>query len=195
MNKQEIARFFDARAAQWDSIAEIQPDKIARIFEAAGVSAGDSVLDIACGTGVLFPFYTAIGVSRLDGVDLSPEMVKQCREKFAADSRIRVFCADAEEYAFSCEYNRCMVFNAFPHFCAPEKLLRNLYAAVKPGGTVTVAHDQSREAIDARHAGAASHISNGLMPAEDLKTLFEFCGYHDIKVIADEGIYIVSGEK
>ncbi len=195
MDKKEIAHFFDTRAAQWDSIAEIQPDKISRIFTAAGIGEGDCVLDIACGTGILFPFYIESGVSRIDGVDLSPEMVQQCRAKFAADSRIRVLCEDAEEYAFPCAYNRCMVFNAFPHFCDAERLLRNLYAAVKPGGTVTVAHDKSREAIDAHHTGEASHISNGLMPAKALKTIFVACGYRNVQCLADDGIYIVSGKK
>lgn len=195
MNKQEVAQFFDRRAAQWDSIAELQPDKIRRIFAAAGVGEGDCVLDIACGTGILFPFYIETGVSRIDGVDLSAEMVNQCRAKFADDSRIRVLCEDAEETAFLCEYDRCMVFNAFPHFCAPEKLLQNLYGAVKPGGTVTVAHDKSREAIDAHHAGEASCISNGLMPAEALKELFIACGYRNVQCVSDEGIYIVTGMK
>ena len=39
---------------------------------------------------------------------------------------------------------------------------------LKPGGTLTVAHGMSREKIDAHHHGTARHVSNGLMPAEEL---------------------------
>lgn len=195
MDKKEISAFFDERAAQWDSIAELRPDKISRIFAAAGITQGDRVLDIACGTGILFPFYLESGVSRIDGVDLSPAMVGQCRAKFANDNRIQVMCADAEEAAFSGAYDCCMVFNAFPHFCAPQKLLQNLYVSVKPDGMVTVAHDQSRKAIDARHHGAASHISNGLMPAEELAAIFRACGFREVTSVEDDSIYIVTGKK
>ncbi|MBO5570886.1 MAG: hypothetical protein J6A79_18435, partial [Clostridia bacterium] len=41
-----------------------------------------------------------------------------------------------------------------------------------PGGALTVAHGMSREKIDAHHHGSASHVSNGLMPAEDLAAIF-----------------------
>jgi len=195
MNKQDITRFFDERAALWDSIAELQPDKIETIFDAAGIREGDSVLDIACGTGILFPFYIERGVSRVDGVDIAPEMVSQCRAKFAEESRIHVVCGDAEELVFPCEYDRCMVFNAFPHFCSPELLLGNLYRAVKEGGTVTVAHDKGRKAIDAHHAGEASRISNGLMPSASLKDIFTACGYRTVSTVENDGIYIVIGIK
>ncbi len=52
----------------------------------------------------------------------------------------------------------------------------------------------SREKIDAHHHGAASHVSNGLMPAEELAAIF---GKHlDVTVaISDERMYQVTGRK
>ena len=195
MNKQEIIRFFDERAAGWDAMLELAPEKIAQIFDAAGVSENDAVLDIACGTGVLFHFYLARGVSRIDGVDIAPEMVARCREKYGNNSRIKVRCADAEEAAFDAVYDRCMVYNAFPHFCRPEVLLRNLYGAVKTGGTVTVAHDRGIRALDSHHAQEASAVSRGMMPPQTLEALLSDCGFCMITSHVTEEIYIVSATK
>jgi demethylmenaquinone methyltransferase/2-methoxy-6-polyprenyl-1,4-benzoquinol methylase len=50
----------------------------------------------------------------------------------------------------------------------------------------------SREKIDAHHHGTASHVSNGLMPAEDLAALFEK-HLTVAAVISDERMYQVVG--
>lgn len=74
MNQREVIAFFNRCAPEWDA-ANIRDDgKIGFILDAAGIRPGCSVLDVACGTGVLFPDYLARGVSRVTGVDISPEM-------------------------------------------------------------------------------------------------------------------------
>jgi demethylmenaquinone methyltransferase/2-methoxy-6-polyprenyl-1,4-benzoquinol methylase len=87
-----------------------------------------------------------------------------------------------------------VVYNAFPHFPDPERLIRTLSGLLKPDGTLTVAHGMSREKIDAHHHGTASHVSNGLMPADDLAVIF---GKHltVTTVISDERMYQVVGKK
>jgi len=195
MNKQEIVRFFDALAATWDD--ELHPDdaKMQRILDAAKVKAGSRVLDIACGTGVMFPFYLQRGAAHITGADISEKMASVCREKFRGDARIDVLVADAETYAFDTGYDVCMIFNAFPHFCNRETLLNNLKKALVSGGTLTVAHDWGRKALDKHHEDTAGEVSSGLMPEEELAALFEQCGFTDVYAYADEGIYIVSGTK
>lgn len=74
MNKREIIAYFDARAPEWDARMVRSDSKIAFILDAAGVRPGVSVLDVACGTGVLFGDYLARDAARVTGVDISPEM-------------------------------------------------------------------------------------------------------------------------
>ena len=72
--------------------------------------------------------------------------------------------------------------------------IRHLASLLKPGGTLTVAHGMSREKIDAHHHGAASHVSNGLMPAANLAEIFS--KYMTvISVVSDEKMYQVTGER
>jgi len=63
MNKQDIIHFFDRLASGWDEDLIRSDSTIATILEGAGVKPGCHVLDVACGTGVLFPDYLSRDVA------------------------------------------------------------------------------------------------------------------------------------
>lgn len=193
MNKQDVIRFFDRLAPGWDADMIRSDAIIGKIFDGAGVKAGARVLDVACGTGVLFPDYLARQVESVTAVDISEEMVKIAREKFP-DAPITVLCADVETMAEAGEFDCIMVYNAFPHFPEPARLIESLARRLKSGGTLTVAHGMSRAAIDAHHSGTASKVSVGLMHEDDLAAIFG--NYLDVTVkISDERMYQVTGRK
>ena len=81
MNKKEIIAYFDRCAPQWDARMVTDDGKINGILDAAGVREHDVVLDVACGTGVLFPYYLNRNVAQVIGVDISPEMAKIAASK------------------------------------------------------------------------------------------------------------------
>ena len=190
---QEVIAFFDRLAPDWDAEMVRNDAVIGSILDRAGVGAGKRVLDVATGTGVLIPDYLARGVESVTAIDISPEMARIAREKYPQE-KVRVLCGDAETTDFGGLFDCVVVYNAFPHFPAPERLIRRLAALLAPGGRLTVAHGMSREKIDAHHHGAARHVSNGLMPAEELAALFGRC-LRVTDVISDERMYQVVGEK
>ena len=65
-----------------------------------------------------------------------------------------------------------MIYNAFPHFPEPERLIAHLAELLTTGGTLTVAQGFSRKALDAHHAKTARSVSNGLLPVETLAEIF-----------------------
>ena len=154
MNKREIIAYFDARAPEWDARMVRSDSKIAFILDAAGVRPGVSVLDVACGTGVLFGDYLARDAARVTGVDISPEMARIAVSKLR-DPRVEVLCGDVEELALPRRYDCCVVYNAFPHFAHPARLLARLSACLSPGGRLTVAHGRGPRREPA-HAGAGT---------------------------------------
>jgi ubiquinone/menaquinone biosynthesis C-methylase UbiE len=79
--------FFDRLAPVWDEDNKYDEQKIEKILDYAGIRQGVSVLDIACGTDILFPFYLRRGVSKIAGVDLSEGMIALAKQKFS-DPRI-----------------------------------------------------------------------------------------------------------
>ena len=187
----EVIAFFDRLAPGWDA-EMIRNDEIIRtILDNAGVAAGKDILDVACGTGVLFPDYLKRNVASVTGIDISPKMAQIAKEKFP-QPEITILCGDVETAEFGKRFDCIVVYNAFPHFPEPERLIARLSALLKPGGTLTVAHGMSREKIDAHHRGSASHVSNGLMSAEDLAEIFE--KHLSVStVISDENMYQVAG--
>lgn len=194
MKKQDIIEFFDHCAPTWDAEMIKSDAIIGIILDNAQVGENMDILDVACGTGVMFDYYLQRDVSSVTGIDISPAMAQIAREKYAEEPRIQVICGDVEEYAFDRKFDRIVVYNAFPHFPDPAGLIATLAGLLKEGGHLTIAHGMSREAIDGHHKGAASKVSNGLMSAESLKELFT--PYLQVKtVISDDKMYQVSGQK
>lgn len=194
MKKSDVIEFFDRYAAQWDADQIPKDAIINRILDNAGITEGQEVLDVACGTGVLFPFYLERKVKSVTGIDISHEMAKIAAQKHEAYDNIRVVCGDVEETRFDRKFDSVMVYNAFPHFPDPERLIATLAGLVKEGGRLTVAHSASREQIDDHHKGPASKVSNGLMYADELKAIFETFFEVDI-VISTQEMYQVSGTR
>ena len=85
-----------------------------------------------------------------------------------------------------------MIYNAFPHFPDPVRLIDGLTQKLKPEGILTVAHGMSREKINAHHQGSALHVSNGLMSAEELAGIMAE-RLTVTKIISDENMYQVVG--
>lgn len=193
IDKREVIAFFDRCAPAWDAGMVRHEPVIEAILDNAGVGSGMRVLDVACGTGVLFPDYLARGAS-VTGIDISPEMARIAAEKFAGEPRVQVLCGDVEEAVFSQPFDVVMVYNAFPHFPDPARLIARLGRLVKPGGRLSVAHGMSRAAIDSHHSGAAHRVSNGLMHEDALLALL--APYCDVDVcVSDARMYQVAGTK
>ena len=192
MNKQAVISFFDRLAPQWDADMIRNDDIIAKILDGAQVAPGKDVLDVACGTGVLFPDYLARNVGSLTAVDISPEMAKIAESKYPG--RVEVLCGDVETLDFGRKFDCIVVYNAFPHFPEPEQLIRTLSGLLKAGGTLTVAHGMSRAAIDHHHEGGASHVSIGLMSEHALAAMFRKYLTLTVK-ISDDRMYQVTGMK
>lgn len=192
IEKAEIISFFDGLADRWDD-GMITNDKIINaILDNAGICANDSVLDVACGTGVLIPYYLKRGVLSITAIDISPKMVEIAKRKFTQKD-VSVICGDVETFGFPKKFDHIVVYNAFPHFPDAVRLIERLSKLVSPGGTLTVAHGMSRNAINAHHSGAAKHVSNGLMTAEELANIFKK-HMQVTNVISNEEMYQVVGK-
>jgi demethylmenaquinone methyltransferase/2-methoxy-6-polyprenyl-1,4-benzoquinol methylase len=193
MDKQDIIEFFDRLAPEWDIHLIHDNEKIGIILDYAGITKGISVLDVACGTGVIIPDYLSRDVKKVVAVDISPRMIDVAQSKFS-DPRVVFLNADIEEADISEMFDRCVVYNAFPHFPNPQNLIRTLAARLIPDGRLTVAHSMSREAMNAHHSGRASNVSIGLISEQDLSVLFK--AHFDVDTaLSTEAMYIVSGIK
>ncbi len=191
MNKQDVIEFFDKSASSWDDSQERNEEVIVKILHLGGIKKGADLLDVACGTGVLFPDYIKLQTASVTGIDISSEMVRIAKEKFP---QAEVVCGDAEAYEFRKKFDAVMIYNAFPHFVNPDKLIENLAQSIKTGGRLSVAHGAGKEEIDKCHSGSARNISLSLPEAEETAKIFEPHFNVDV-IISDSSMYMVSGTK
>ena len=193
MNKQSVIEFFDRLAAEWDANM-IRDDRIiGAILDYAGVQESVSVLDVACGTGVLVPDYLARQASSVTGVDISSAMINIARAKFS-DPRVSFVHGDVEEISFQTAFDCCVVYNAFPHFPDPARLAKTLACHLKNGGRLTIAHGMSREQINKHHSNQASAVSIGLMGEKELSEIMGLYLNVDT-ILSNHEMYAVSGFK
>ena len=191
MNKETIKEFFDFFAPRWDDEPIADKKIIDTILDNAEINEGINVLDVACGTGVLFPFYLERKVKSITAVDLSPEMVKIAKSKFP---QADVICGDAENIAFDKQFDVIMIYNAFPHFPNPEKLITNLSKVIKSCGRICIAHGLSKKELDEIHMKSAGYVSNILPECDELAEMLE--AYFNVDItISNDKMYQVSGTK
>lgn len=193
MDKQEIISFFDRVASEWDSHLVVDERKIDCILAAVGELHGRTALDVACGTGVLFPYYLQRGAAQVIGVDISPEMARIAADK-QQDPRVKVLCDDIETVPVLQQCDCCVVYNAFPHFAKPERLAAALAEWTKPDGRVVIAHSMSLKDLQRHHAGQAKRVSRKMLSVGEMQALLSPWFVVDT-MVSDEEKYIVAGTR
>lgn len=193
MENKDIIEFFDSLAPSWDKDMIKSDEIIDKILQNAKMSKGLEILDVACGTGVMFDYYLARGAASVTGIDISPKMAQIAKEKYNDNKSVSVICGDVLQAEFGKKFDLIVVYNAFPHFPDPNALIAKCASLLKDGGRLTVAHGQSREKIDAHHKGGASKVSVGLMHEDALANIFS--PYFTLEtIISNDKMYQVSGK-
>lgn len=148
-----VRQVFDAFAADFDErLAELQyqaPALLAAALQAAGIG-GDgatlAVLDAGCGTGLCGPLLRG-WARRLEGVDLSPEMLARAAARGVYDA-----LRDAELTAFLRDnprrYDLIVAADVLCYFGALGDALRASAAALSPGGVLAFSVERWDAAID-----------------------------------------------
>lgn len=187
MQKKDIIDYFDRCAPGWDAEVIRNEAVITAILDHAGIDCGMHVLDVGCGTGVLFPDYLKRNVGSVTGIDISPEMAKIATSKYP---QVQVICGDAEHTAFDRKFDAVMVYNALPYFPDPAALIEALARAVKPGGRLSVANSMGFTQFRKKHGS----VSVSLVPEKELANLF--APFFDVDVIiSNDRMYQVAGTR
>lgn len=131
------------KAAQRQGWAHFIPFELATSATAAnlvtfaGVQAGQRVLDVGCGTGVVAITARRRG-AQVTGVDLTPELLKRARENAAvAHVEIEWHEGDVESLPFG-DGAFDLVLSQFGHMFAPrpDVATREMLRVLKPGGLI-----------------------------------------------------------
>ena len=149
----------DANAAQrryWNTVAgprwvaspgfreRRNQESLGLLMGRLGLSGGESVLEIGCGTGaVTLPLATAVGEhGRVVAVDISEPMLGAARQKVAERglSNVTLHSGDAQVFAFEpAAFDLAISRMGVMFFADPAAAFRNIKGALKPSGRLVFA--------------------------------------------------------
>lgn len=157
--------FFDRAAATWDALeTEEVRSRLAEIVTGLGIAAGATVLDVGCGTGILFPLLTAaVGEgSCVVGLDISREMLRRAAVKGYPVALVQ---GNAHRPPLRRAAFDWIICNAvLPHFSDKQTALTELARCLTPGGRLVVCHGNSREFINNLHRDAGGAVAEDRVP-------------------------------
>ena len=163
MSDDPIAKFKQQQRQGWRHFAPLEgltTPTAARLVKFANVRAGQNVLDVGCGTGVVAVTAARKG-ARVHGVDLTPDLLERARENAnIAQAEIDFREGDAEALAFD-DATFDVVLSQFGHMFAPrpDVAIREMLRVLKPGGTIAFATWPPELLI-----GSSFRLVSGYMP-------------------------------
>jgi SAM-dependent methyltransferase len=133
----DLAQAFDGQAARFErATVQSDPAALARLVAFAALPEGALVLDTGCGPGLVAEAFLAAG-HRVEGVDLSPEMVRRARarcERFGGRARFEV--GSAYDLPPAARFDAAVSRHVLHHVEDPAAFVRAQAARVRPGGVV-----------------------------------------------------------
>src|SRR5262249_34678884 len=155
--------------------------------EMAGVSGPDTVLDVACGSGIVACAFAAVA-SHVTGIDLTPAMLEQAQTlaKQRGLTNLSWRQGDIETLPFA-DNSFTIVLSryAFHHFPYPERVLSEMKRVCRPGGRILIAD----AALPPGKIDAYNHFEKLLEPShyraltlEEFQTLFQHAGLENLRL-------------
>ena len=143
MSEDAIAKFKEAQRQGWKHFAPLETrttPAAARLVKFANARAGQHVLDVACGTGVVAITAARIG-AHVFGIDLTPELLKRAHEN-ARIAKVEIDFREGDVEALPFDDARFdVVLSQFGHMFAPraDVAIAEMLRVLKPGGTIAFA--------------------------------------------------------
>jgi demethylmenaquinone methyltransferase/2-methoxy-6-polyprenyl-1,4-benzoquinol methylase len=133
---------YRARAQGYDASARRTWALRRRVVGMLDLRPGQTVLDVACGTGLSLPLLReAVGASgRVLGVEVSPEMMARARARVAQEGwrNVELIEAAAEDARLDASLD-AVLFNYTHDVLQSPRALQNLLSFARPGARVALA--------------------------------------------------------
>jgi ubiquinone/menaquinone biosynthesis C-methylase UbiE len=136
-----IVEQFTKQAVPFAQMAQHNDEDSNRlVIETAGIGADDTVLDVACGPGLIT--CVAASVARhVTGIDITPAMIDEARKRQQSlgltNMSWRIGDVLPLPYPGS-SFSAVVTRYSFHHFLEPEAVLAEMVRVCQPGGRVTV---------------------------------------------------------
>lgn len=179
---------FTRQAAPFAASAVIRNQEVLdRIVQWAGAGPQDTVLDVACGPGLLACAFAKVAKDAT-GVDMTPAMLEQARKTQQEQGLKNVSWQQGDVYSLPFPPDQFSIVSSrfvFHHLQDPLAALREMKRVCKSGGKVAVA-DMAPQPAKAAALNAAellrdpSHVR--ALPLDELRGLFAQAGLGTLQI-------------
>lgn len=150
----------------------------ARLEALAEVAPSGRLLEVGCGKGGFL--HLAEQRYDVEGIDVSKYAIRKIARHFG--NRVRV--SNIERHSLpAARYDAIAVFNLLEHLHAPEKSIKRLNSALKPGGVLIGSMPNNSGLVGGlvtRLGNFFDHTHVSTYPPEVWRQLFEHSGFKDI---------------
>jgi demethylmenaquinone methyltransferase/2-methoxy-6-polyprenyl-1,4-benzoquinol methylase len=138
IQKRRVRRRYDATARSYDELyGEEQEAKYRKALEQVSV-AGSAVLDVGCGTGLLFS-HIAPKAKAVVGVEISRELLVRAKKKAKKLKDVHLVEADADHLPFANDFfSVAFAFTVLQNMPKPKETLGELKRVTKSDGSIVV---------------------------------------------------------
>lgn len=163
-----LREFFDQAAANWDALETVETHaRLREIVTELGIPPGARVLDVGCGTGILFPLLIEAtrGQGCIVALDLAGQMLRCAQAK-----GYPVVCIQGDAQALplvEASFDWIICNAVFPHFADKCQALRELNRTLRRHGTLVICHGNDRQTINQIHHSAGGVIAHDMLPDAD----------------------------
>ena len=170
-------------------------ERLTNIADGLNVKSGMDILDLGCGTGILFDILRRrVGDSgSITGVDFSYEMAQKAHRNFPF-ANVNVVDADAQALPFAdSAFDMAVAFSAFPHFTDQQRAVNETHRVLKPGAIFYIIHlISSKEIVDIHReiGGVVEH--DALPPETALRHMLNESKFERITVDDHTGLYLAT---
>lgn len=139
--RQRYGQVFDSVAEEYDRERRSYPSELVDAALAlGGLVAGDTVLEVGCGTGLLTEQLLARGL-RVQALDPGAEMVSRARRRVGADAPVEFEIARFEEVSPAGGPFPALFSASAWHWLEPALSWRRAWEALAPGGRLCLLQD------------------------------------------------------
>ena len=138
-----VPKFFNDSASNYDTIVSWTTFGKDRIWKRSIINKirnPSSILDLACGTGILTKTLSEMFPhSKVVGIDITKSYLDIAKKKLKSYKNISLFLRDAENFHLDQKFDY-IVSSYIPKYCSPKLIIKSCLEHLNPGGTV-ILHD------------------------------------------------------
>jgi len=200
LSEQEVRRtnelqrdFFSKLTHVFDPpLPEGVPERLKRIVASGSVVAGDVVLDVGTGTGILIPLIREHGPETIFACDLSQAMLLRLQEHYPY---AKTLLGDVRDLNLPNRSIDVVFMNAcYPNIVDKRGSFANIGRMMNEGGRLVISHPMGKSFIDHLRPGSPFPLDD-FPERSEAETLLQPHGFEIQEFVDDPKLYILVAAK